>query len=208
MSFVIQQLTLKKGDHTLIKMLDLSIQKGEVMTLMGASGSGKSTLLSWIIGTLSPSFSAQGTLQLNNKILDSIPTEQRKIGILFQDDLLFPHMTVGRNIAFALPQGGNKKERREQVESWLEEANLQGFHDRDPATLSGGQRARVSVLRALASQPEALLLDEPFSKLDSQLRHQFKHFVFQQIQTMQIPALMVTHDISDKPEDGALIDLS
>ncbi|MGS0755962.1 ATP-binding cassette domain-containing protein, partial [Roseateles sp. GG27B] len=135
--------------------------------------------------------------------------EARRMGILFQDDLLFPHLSVGQNLAFALPakiKGGQA--RRQRVAQTLSDIGLAGFHDRDPATLSGGQRARVSLMRTLLAEPLALLLDEPFAKLDAVLRSQFRAFVFEQIALHRMPTLMVTHDPSDVPQGGRVIAIS
>ncbi|WP_180124857.1 ATP-binding cassette domain-containing protein [Rhodoferax sp. BLA1] len=201
-------LNLFLGRQALLSNLHLSIQPGEIVTLAGVSGSGKSTLLSWLLGDLAPAFSAQGELWLNNRPLHNLPIEARGIGILFQDDLLFAHMSVGQNLAFALPAGQRGAERRERVEQTLAEVGLAGFHDRDPATLSGGQRARVSLMRALLAQPQALLLDEPFSRLDAVLREQFRSLVFEQITRLGIPTLLVTHDVADVPPGGRVLDIS
>ena len=205
----ITNLNVSKAGQALISELNLSVAPGEVFTLMGASGSGKSTLLNWIIGALDPVFSVQGELWLNGVRRDTLPIEARRIGSLFQDDLLFPHLSVGQNLAFALPariQG--RAERRRVIESVLADVGLSGFHDRDPATLSGGQKARISVLRALLAEPEGLLLDEPFSKLDAVLRGQFRAFVYDRISQLGIPTLLVTHDPADIPPDGVVVEIS
>lgn len=201
-------LNLFLGKHCLFSSLALNIEPGEIVTLTGVSGSGKSTLLSWLLGDLAPAFSAQGELWLNNRPLHSLPIEARGIGILFQDDLLFAHMSVGQNLAFALPAGQSGTQRRARIEQTLAEVGLAGFHDRDPATLSGGQRARVSLMRALLAQPQALLLDEPFSRLDAVLRVQFRSLVFEQITRLGIPTLLVTHDPADVPPGGRVYDIS
>ena len=204
----IKRLTLTRGTQTLLAGLSLSVNPGEIVTVKGVSGSGKSTLLNWMIGDLDTPFEATGELWLNNCRLDGLPIEQRRIGLLFQDDLLFPHLSVGQNLAFALPnQIGNGRERRTRVEQTLADMGLGGFHDRDPATLSGGQRARVSLMRTLLAQPLALLLDEPFSKLDTVLRTQFRALVFEQIKRQHIPTLLVTHDPADVPPGGKVIDM-
>ena len=205
----ITNLNVSKAGQALIAELSLSVAPGEVFTLMGASGSGKSTLLNWIIGALDPVFSVQGELWLNGVRRDTLPIEARRIGILFQDDLLFPHLSVGQNLAFALPaRSQGRAERRRVIESVLADVGLSGFHDRDPATLSGGQKARISVLRALLAEPEALLLDEPFSKLDAVLRGQFRAFVYDRISQLGIPTLLVTHDPADIPPDGIVAEIS
>jgi putative thiamine transport system ATP-binding protein len=112
---------------------------------------------------------------------------------------------VGSNLAFGLPPGLSGDERRQRVEAALDEAGLGGFASRDPATLSGGQRARASLLRMLLSQPHALLLDEPFSRLDSRLRGQFRELVFARARTNDLPVLMVTHDMADAAAAGGKI---
>jgi putative thiamine transport system ATP-binding protein len=180
--------------------VDLTIAAGEVVTLMGPSGSGKSSLLGHICGTLPDAFDVSGAAILDGRPLDGLPPQDRHVGILFQDDLLFPHLTVGGNLAFALPAHiKGRANRRARIDDALRSAGMEGFADRDPATLSGGQRARVALMRVLLSEPCALLLDEPFSKLDSGLRDQIRSFVFDLCRKNGLPTLMVTHD----PEDGA-----
>ena len=205
----IRNLCVSKAGQVLIANLDLSVAAGEVFTLMGASGSGKSTLLNWIIGALDPVFTVTGELWLKGERRDPLPIEARRIGILFQDDLLFPHLSVGQNLAFALPAHiRGRSERRRLIDATLADVGLSGFHDRDPATLSGGQKARISALRALLAEPDALLLDEPFAKLDAVLRGQFRAFVFDRISQLGIPTLLVTHDPADIPPAGGVIEIS
>jgi putative thiamine transport system ATP-binding protein len=204
----IKNLTLTRGDMVLLDQMQLQIRGSEIVTLFGGSGSGKSSLLNWMVGDLDPAFAASGTLWLGARRLDTLPTEQRQVGILFQDDLLFPHLSVGHNLAFALPHHiKGSKARRQVIEASLADMGLSGLHDRDPATLSGGQRARVSLMRALLAQPQALLLDEPFSRLDAVLRTQFRAYVFEQIARLAIPTLLVTHDPADVPPGGRVIDI-
>lgn len=211
----IRNLTIAHQGQALFSALQLDVAPGEVLTLTGASGSGKSTLLNWMVGALDTSFTATGELWLGGVRCDELPTEARHVGLLFQDDVLFPHLSVGRNLAFALPAqprgaGAGVKssvQRRAVVEQVLADIGLAGFHDRDPATLSGGQRARVSVMRTLLAEPRALLLDEPFSKLDAQLRVQFRAFVFEHAARLHIPTLLVTHDVADVPAGGRVVAL-
>lgn len=177
--------------------LNVQVGPGALAAVMGGSGCGKSSLLAWIGGFLDPGFKAAGTVRLDGVDLGRLPPEHRRVGILFQDDVLFPHLTVGGNLAFGLPAGLPRNERRRHVWAALEQAGLVGFADRHPATLSGGQRARVALLRMLLSAPRALLLDEPFSKLDQQLRGEFRQFVAQQAQQFGLPVLLVTHDEAD-----------
>ena len=204
----IRNLTISDGSHVLIADLTLKVGSGAIATVMGASGSGKSTLLNWLVGDLSPVFKASGELWLDGIRLDTLPVEDRRICILFQDDLLFPHLSVGQNLAFALPESlRGVSARRDRVEQTLLEIGLAGFHDRDPGTLSGGQRARVSLMRALLAEPRALLLDEPFSGLDATLRVQFRAFVFEQIRCQRSPTVLVTHDLKDVPHGGKVYDI-
>lgn len=205
----VKQLKVTKADGTpLLGTLDFDVEPGQVMTLMGVSGVGKSTVLNWLIGAPQPMFSVEGEAWLCDKRVDLLPTEQRRIGILFQDDLLFPHFSVGDNLAYALPaETKGRQARRQAIEEALNSAGLSGFYDRDPATLSGGQRARISLLRALIAEPHALLMDEPFSKLDSTLRQQFRRFVYDRVSERKIPTLLVTHDAEDIPEGGRVLEL-
>jgi putative thiamine transport system ATP-binding protein len=194
---VLAGVSLWLGQRRLIGPLDLAIAPGDVATLMGPSGSGKSSLLAFICGTLDPAFRASGRLILDGVEIGDLAPERRRLGILFQDDLLFPHLSVGGNLAFGLPAGLPSRERRARAIAALAEAGLAGFVDRDPATLSGGQRARVALLRMLLSEPRALLLDEPFGRLDSRLRGQFRKLVFERARAQGLPVLMVTHDRED-----------
>ena len=204
----VKAVNICKEQEVLIESLSFQVPAGEILTIMGESGSGKSTLLSWLIGAYDPVFSIRGDLYLNDVSIGQMPTQQRRIGILFQDDLLFPHLSIGQNLAFALPADiKNKQKRKALVNATLDEVGLSGFHDRDPMTLSGGQRARISLLRALLARPKALLLDEPFSKLDMTLRQSFREFVYTQVKQQKIPTVLVTHDKDDVPDNGLIVQL-
>lgn len=190
------------------RLLDLSfaIAPGEVVAIMGPSGSGKSTLLAFLGGFLAPDFKVEGEARLNDRVITTLPPDQRRIGILFQDPLLFPHMSVGQNLAFGLTSRIKGKEARKlAVCSALEDIGLAGFEERDPATLSGGQKARVALARILLSQPQALLLDEPFSKLDTDLRDQMRTMVFDRAKEHGLPTLLVTHDEQDATAAGGKV---
>ncbi len=179
--------------------LSLTVDPGEITTVMGPSGAGKSALLAYVSGILEPAFKATGEVWLSGRRIDTRPAHLRRTGLLFQDDLLFPHLSVGGNLKFALPPGVKSRgERQSRIEDALAQAGLVGFAKRDPATLSGGQRARVALLRVLLSEPRALLLDEPFSKLDPSLRGQFRQYVFNEARLRMLPVLMVTHDPDDR----------
>ena len=204
----VNHLTLSVRRQPLLREVAFSVAPGEVLTLMGPSGSGKSTLFAWMIGALSGDFRARGELWLNERRCDTLPTEQRRIGILFQDPLLFDHFSVGQNLLLALPETFKGNARRNAVNDALERSGLDGAFHQDPATLSGGQRARVALLRALLAQPKALLLDEPFSRLDVALRDNFRHWVFSEIRAMAIPVVQVTHDLQDVPPDSPVLDMA
>jgi putative thiamine transport system ATP-binding protein len=196
---ILRKLTLAIDGHMLLRDFDLTIAPGRIVTVMGPSGCGKSSLLAAITGVLEPAFRFSGDLQINGRAIGLLPPERRRVGILFQDDLLFPHLSVGDNLAFAIPPDRRGVARRTLVQDALADAQLVGLGGRDPASLSGGQRARVSLMRTLLSQPEALLLDEPFNKLDAALRQQFRAFVFERAGRLGIPTLLVTHDPEDAP---------
>jgi putative thiamine transport system ATP-binding protein len=202
----IEGLCLAVGERVLLDGFDLAVGAGEITTVMGPSGCGKSSLLGHLCGTLDPAFRARGRISLDGVALDGLPPERRRLGILFQDDLLFPHLSVGENLAFALPRAvRGRRARRGRVEAALAEADLAGFARRDPATLSGGQRARVALMRTLLAEPRALLLDEPFAKLDQELRGRLRRFVFEHARAAGLPTLLVTHDPADAEAAGGAV---
>lgn len=193
-------------DGSILMNMSVSIAPGETLTLMGPSGSGKSSFLAYIAGFLAPEFDASGVVKLNGKTLADMPSNQRRIGVLFQDDLLFPHMSVAGNLMFAIPSSVKGRDaRKTSVEQALHDIDMAGYGPRDPATLSGGQRARIALMRVLLSEPLALLLDEPFSKLDSALRDQMRKLVFEKARMLNLPTLMVTHDIADAQAAGGRV---
>lgn len=182
----------------LFEPLTLSVPRSTITTIVGPSGIGKSTLMDFVGGHLARGFRASGSVILDGRDVTRLPAEARRIGILFQDAALFPHLSVGDNLAFGLAHHvKGRAARRAAVEAALDQAGLAGFADRDPATLSGGQRARAALMRTLLAEPCALLLDEPFSKLDPDLRTDLRRFVFDHIRDRDIPVLMVTHDSED-----------
>lgn len=204
----VRNCSISFGSRPLLANLGFEAAPGEIITLMGPSGVGKSTFLSWLVGALPAPFSASGELWLNERRRDTLPTEKRRIGILFQDALLFPHLSVGQNLLVAIPAEEQGRQRRQEIaEQALDNAGLAGYFSRDPATLSGGERARVSLLRCLLARPEALLLDEPFSRLDQSLRTQFRRFVWENVRQRSLPVVLVTHDPQDIPENGKIITL-
>ncbi|MCJ8308612.1 MAG: ATP-binding cassette domain-containing protein [Rhizobiaceae bacterium] len=193
-----------------VELLHLSetIEPGDILAVMGPSGSGKSSLLAYVGGFLDANFEASGDVSLGGQKLTGLPAHERHTGILFQDPLLYPHMSVGENLLFAIPAKVTGNQRKETALNALAQAGLEGFFDRDPATLSGGQKARVALMRVLVSQPRALLLDEPFSKLDASRRDHIRQFVFDEAKSQNLPTLLVTHDEADaKAAGGKIIDL-
>lgn len=197
MSLELKHVQVSYHGKELFDPVDIKIDSGEVATIMGPSGCGKSTLLSAIAGNLEFGFRLTGTIVLNDNRLNDITMEKRKVGILFQDDLLFPHFNVKGNLQFAIAPEVSKKEKEQRVLQALSHAGLEKYLDRDVATLSGGEKARISLLRTLLAEPDALLLDEPFSKLDKPLRASFRKFVHEQICSLNIPTLLVTHNEED-----------
>ncbi len=201
-------ITVKGASRDLVSELSLSVPPGQVVTVMGPSGSGKSTLLSYIAGFLDlRTFAAKGQLMVGGERIDDRPAENRHVGILFQDPVLFPHLTVAGNLLFGLPRGRwrDRRKRQAMASDALASAGLAGFEHRDPSTLSGGQKARVTLLRTLLSQPRALLLDEPFSKLDVAMREEFRSFVFAHVRERGLPTLLVTHDPADAEAAAGIV---
>ena len=181
-----------------IKNLNLKIKNGDILCVFGKSGVGKSTLINLIAGITEDNLLFKGKIVLNGKILNDIPTEKRKIGLLLQDGALFPHLTVEQNIYFGMNRRLKSKEKLILINENLKKANMDNFQNRYPNTLSGGQKSRIACLRAILSEPEVLLLDEPFSSLDPEHRNSFRNFVFSKVKESKIPCLLVTHDESDK----------
>ena len=197
----LKNITLKWNsptEKTLIKNLSIKIENSEILCFVGESGVGKSSLINVISGVNEENLNIEGEIKLNGIKLNNIPTEKRKIGLLLQDGTLFPHLTVEQNLLFGMNKSLNKKEKNSLILNYLDKANMSGFQDRYPDTLSGGQKARIACLRAILSEPNALLLDEPFSSLDPSQRNSFREFVVKQVKRANIPCLLVTHDEGDK----------
>jgi putative thiamine transport system ATP-binding protein len=193
--------------RVLLAGISASVASGEILTLMGPSGSGKSSLLAWLAGGLPAGLSATGSIWLGQQRLDELPIEARRLGLLLQAPLLFPHLSVAGNLSLGMPATGSRIDRRRRIDEALAAAGLAGFGGRDPATLSGGQQARVSVLRCLLAEPRALLLDEPYSSLDADTRASFRDWAVRQIRERDIPAVLVTHDPEDVPQGSRCLRL-
>lgn len=207
MALVLDGVAISLPGRSLVKPFSLTIAPGAAVLLMGPSGSGKSSLLSAIGGDLGTPFTASGQMSLNGQTILPLPPEERRIGRLFQDDLLFPHLTVGENLLFGMARGA-RPERLARMRAALREAGLEGLEDRNPATLSGGQRTRAALFRALLAEPAAMLLDEPFAKLDQPLRQALRATVYDQLAARGIPTLVVSHDRADAPPGARILQLS
>ena len=170
----------------------LEVNAGEILSLLGPSGCGKSTTLQMIAGVMRPD---RGTIELGGRRLNPVPPEKRNIALVLQNGLLFPHLTVGENVAFGLKMRGmGRAEREERAIALLKQVQLDGFGDRNPAELSGGQAQRVALARALVIQPKLLLLDEPLSALDASLREEMQDLIRQLQAQTGVTLLIVTHD--------------
>ncbi|ATH77663.1 MULTISPECIES: ATP-binding cassette domain-containing protein [Halomonadaceae] len=198
-ALTLEQVRIFLAERELLHV-EATIAPGDVLTVMGPSGSGKSTLLALLAGFLAAPFRAEGRLWLGERELSPLPAERRGIGLLFQDPLLFPHLSVAGNLRFGLPR--RSPQPQAQVAHALAQVGLAGYEARDPTTLSGGQQARVALMRLLLSQPRAVLLDEPFSKLDTALRQEMRALVFGQLRDAGLPTLLVTHDEADASAAG------
>lgn len=195
---VLESVTIRAGGSLLLNGLNLAVASGEIVTLMGPSGAGKSSLLAWIAGALPKGVEGQGRLSLDGERLDHLPPEKRRMGLLLQEPLIFPHMTVAGNLVFAMPRHvKGRRERNARAETALAQVGLEGLGSRDPRMLSGGQKSRAALARCLLAEPRALLLDEPFVSLDSDLRQEIRNFVLERARCTGLPVLLVTHDQGD-----------
>jgi len=202
MSLDLINLSAHIGAEPLFSGVSQSIDPGHILAVMGPSGSGKTTLLNIIAGFAASPVRWTGEVQLAGRRLNSLPPQRRRLGLVFQTPLLFPHLSVGQNLGFGMPSGQSAVLRQATIEQALSTAGLTGFADRDPESLSGGQRARISLLRTLLSQPDALLLDEPFSALDEATKADMRAFTAAQIRNTALPTILVTHD----PRDAEAMD--
>jgi len=205
----VEQLTLRYGSRIALDGVNLSIAPGEILCLLGPSGSGKSTLLRLLAGLERPT---EGRVVLDGIDVAGpgtfIEPERRRVGMVFQDYALFPHLTVAANIAFGL-RGRGRAESRARVDTLLTTVGLADRRDSYPHMLSGGERQRVALARALAPQPHVLLMDEPFSGLDSRRRDQLREETREILRATGTTTLLVTHDATEALRFGdriALVD--
>ncbi|KLO22220.1 MULTISPECIES: ABC transporter ATP-binding protein [unclassified Marinitoga] len=189
MFLYIEDIWFKYDKDFVLKGIDFQIKKGETVAIVGESGSGKSTILRIIAGFERPQ---KGIIRLENRILTSkqhfVFPEKRNIGFVFQDYALFPHMTVKQNIEFA---------KKNKTKEMLQLVNLKGYENRYPHELSGGQQQRVALARTLATNPKLLLLDEPFSNLDENLKDRIRTELKKILNKAGITTILVTHDKND-----------
>jgi len=190
----LNRIDLAFGHHLVVRQLSLSLETGRIGCLLGPSGCGKTTLLRAVAG-LEPA--AAGEIRLSGTVVSSpgrtVAPEHRRIGMVFQDYALFPHLSIGRNVAFGIHHL-KAAERAARVAEVLALVDLAGSENRFPHELSGGQQQRVALARALAPRPQLMLLDEPFSNLDVELRERLAHEVRGILKAAQATALFVTHD--------------
>ena len=192
MKLDIQNLSAGYDGEAVLKDFSLQVEDGEFLSLLGPSGCGKSTLLKTISGILP---AKEGHIILDGRDITGLPIHRRGTTVLFQDIRLFPHKSVSENVAFPLKmQGVSKMERLKRAETLLEKVQLSGYGTRRPTELSGGQQQRVALARALAAQPKLLLLDEPFSALDENLREDMRRLVLDLKQEFSMTVILVTHD--------------
>jgi iron(III) transport system ATP-binding protein len=186
-----------KKEIPVIDSFSFSMEKGEIVGVLGSSGSGKSTLLRLIAGLEMPtsgSITIASTAVVTEKLF--VQPEKRGVGMVFQDYALFPHMTVKDNILFGLSRL-SRKERQLRLEEMLDLVQLKNFETRYPHELSGGQQQRVALARALAPKPNVLLMDEPFSNLDSELKECIREDLRRILKTAEMTCIMVSHDQKD-----------
>ena len=193
----IRGLTKRYGDVAAVHDLDLSVAPGELVALLGPSGCGKTTTLRLVAGFLKPE---AGEIRVGDRLLSSpdsvVPPEGRKMAMIFQSYALWPHMTVAQNVAYGLRFGRrlDRADRGRRVSEILKAVQLAGYEARYPGELSGGQQQRVAVARALVVEPEILLLDEPLSNLDANLREEMRYEIRRLHDEFQITTVYVTHD--------------
>lgn len=180
------------GKVTAVEKIDFDIEEGSLVTLLGPSGCGKTTLLRMVAGLEDPT---EGDIYIKGKRINDTPIHKRNLGMIFQNYALFPHKTIYDNVAFGLKyRGVSKEEAREKVSRALEMVRLPGVENRMPSQLSGGQQQRIAMARAIVIEPDVLLMDEPLSALDENLREEMRREVDNLQQMLGVTTIFVTHD--------------
>ena len=192
MRISVANLTKRFGPQAAVSAVSLSVEEGEMFTLLGPSGCGKTTLLRLVAGFYVPD---AGTIHFNDRLVNAVPPHERGIGMVFQNYALWPHMTVTENVSYGLKlRKIAPSEIAERVRAVLDKVNLGGLGDRYPGQLSGGQQQRVALARALVLNPQILLLDEPLSNLDAKIRVQVRAEIRKLQKELGITTIYVTHD--------------
>ena len=195
----VHHLTVSFDETVVLDDVSLSLAHGEIVALLGPSGSGKSTLLRAIAGIIAPD---AGTVEIDGSDVTHTPTHRRGVGMVFQDNQLFPHRSTLDNVAFGLKmEGVGRTERDERSARWLERVGLAGFADRRVTELSGGEAKRVALARTLAAEPSIVLLDEPLTGLDRELHDRLARELVEILTTAAVTTLLVTHD----PDEAAVV---
>ena len=188
-------INVELGKKHILKNVSLEVKTGQLISLLGSSGCGKSTLLKTVAGIIEPS---SGDVIIDGKSVLGVPVHRRGAVIVFQDLRLFPHMTVAENVEFALKMSGMKKQQyREIAREQLEKVRLEGLEDRRISQISGGQMQRVALARAFAVRPSVMLLDEPFSSLDEELRLEMGNLLLELQRESELTTVLVTHDTQE-----------
>ncbi|MBH5317454.1 sulfate ABC transporter ATP-binding protein [Paenibacillus sp. GSMTC-2017] len=192
MHIEVRNLDKSFGDFHAVRNVSFDIEKGKLIGLLGPSGGGKTSILRMLAGLETPT---SGDIVFHGKRVNDLPPQERGIGFVFQNYALFKHMTVYDNIAFGLKVKKQSKEQiKERVTYLVELTGLKGFEHRYPHQLSGGQRQRVAFARALAPEPQLLLLDEPFAAIDAKIRTELRTWLKEMIERVGITSIFVTHD--------------
>ena len=186
---------LKKSfDKILFEDINLEIKKGEIVAILGNSGCGKSTLLRIICGL---DKSDSGSLKLDGVDISELDASKREIGMIFQKPVLYPHLSVEKNLRLGIPKNVAKSECGKLIQDILKTVQLENFGTRKVDELSGGEKQRISFARAVLAKPKALLMDEPFSALDNEIRNELCDWTRDYLKSLNIPAIHVTHDINE-----------
>lgn len=199
------------ADQWQITVPDIRLQAGELLVVTGPSGIGKSTFLHWLLGDAIEHVKITGQISLNGIALGHLAIEQRHIGLLMQDVHLFPHLSVLDNLCFALPRSSGlttNRQRKAKAHTLLENLDLAYLAQRFPEQLSGGERSRVGLIRAMANKPKVLLMDEPFAALDPKTRQQISGWALGKLKSQGIPTIMISHDVQDIPKDSQQLNLA